>query len=444
MAYTYTTLAAALVALRLRVQDPSDRYWSLAEKQNAIVEALRIWQCAARWYKQRLPLATVASTMAYDLRALFPNEYSFAVTDRQIFEQIQLQLQEPAGLPWPSAAVGATAQFDEPMITGAMQRRRDQFLMETGIYAQQLSPVTSGPPAVRFAIPDSVMDIRRAVWNDPVLQKRSVLFRDDDWGINAFAQGWIHNASTPKVYSAALTPPAELEIAPAPDTSGDVELVVIQAGPQMDPYAGVQMGIPDDWVWAVKYGAIADLLNSDGPSRDPLRAKWAQSMWKMGVDLARDASSLMFAGVNDNPIWQGSVFDLDVFTPNWMNAPGKPTYAGMASHNLLYLGPKPDAVYGVTIDLLRTMPVPAGTGDYIQVGREQLDAILDMSQHTLCFKLGGAEFVATEACRDRFMKVAAVQNARLLGMEVFKRALEQPVSNELEQVRRMVRGNDGS
>jgi hypothetical protein len=59
----------------------------------------------------------------------------------------------------------------------------------------------------------------------------------------------------------------------------------------------------------------------------------------------------------------------------------------------------------------------------VQVSREDLDAILDYSQHIALFKIGGAEFNATVPMYRRFLARASVVSAKLNGQGEFQKQI---------------------
>jgi hypothetical protein len=56
------------------------------------------------------------------------------------------------------------------------------------------------------------------------------------------------------------------------------------------------------------------------------------------------------------------------------------------------------------------MPVPSADGDFIQIGREYYDAILDYAIHLASFKRQGTEFEGTYQLLNNFMKLALRYN----------------------------------
>ena len=73
----------------------------------------------------------------------------------------------------------------------------------------------------------------------------------------------------------------------------------------------------------------------------------------------------------------------------------------------------PDQAYSVTLDVIRKTPIPISDAANIQLGREQVDAIVDYAEHLSLFKVGGAEFQATTRQANNFLKQSVTYNMRI-------------------------------
>ena len=112
---------------------------------------------------------------------------------------------------------------------------------------------------------------------------------------------------------------------------------------------------------------------------------------------------------------------------------------GLATAVFAQVAPVPDAVnpYSVTFDVVQNAPVPVADGNFIQLGREELDAVLDYSEHLAAVKMGGAEFAATVPLLQRFLRVAGQYNEKLRVTGDFLPAtLGQTVKEDLRRPRR--------
>ena len=247
----------------------------------------------------------------------------------------------------------------------------------------------------------------------------------------------------PQVYSVAATPPVSLQLGPPPAVVGNLDLVVVQSGPQLSLGPSV-LGVPDDLAWGVKWGVLADLLSRDGQAKDPTRALYCEQRYREAVELAALYPTIVQTAVNGVPVFTGSVFDMDAFANGWQNAPaGTPTAAGLVGRNLLALSPAPANGAQVYLDMVVNIPVPVLAGDYLQVPPDVIPAILDYAQHLASFKMGGSEFAVTDQQRTNLLYEAANYNSRLRQANFYNAAVRNLASRQQAQVPRidMVKAN---
>jgi hypothetical protein len=414
--------------------------WLSAELDLYLTEALRTFGLLCGYWKQRATLNTSAAASFYDLTVECPAAFGQTVLDQDLVTQIEYHLLET---PSPTAWAG-TEMFTLDDITQAIQRRRNQFLLETGCVLTHSSVSSLPPPVSRFPLADNVIDVRRLAWIDSGgsynsvgvgygirfglpkngltgtaatdLQKIVVnnLWREDEEIANAFMIRWNLTPGSPLCFSVALTPPLQVQLFPALLDVGNLDMVSLNTGADLDPTSGVLLGIPDDLSWVVKWGALADLLNKDGPGRDVIRAAYCEERWNFGLDLANLLPSVLQAYINDVGVRIDALADLDAFCPNWQNEQGEPQFMGMSGLNLLALAPRADATpWSVTMDVVCKAPIPATDGDFIQVGREELDVILGYAEHLALWKKGAFDIKSSLGGWQSLVEMAALKNDRL-------------------------------
>jgi len=412
MPYAHITYAQLQTEVANRLDDPGNIFWSAAEVQAYILEALRTWQAFAHYWRDRMTFNTTVNTMFYDLTQQAGTLVPFTVKDSDLASVMLYHLLEPqlnAGL-----YVG-TDMFTLADFTKAMERRRNQFLLETGMVLTRQVMNWPAPPISRSPIDDRTIALRRVAWIDTG-GNFTVLWRSSEWSASAYKRGWENNATvTPAEYSIAAEPPVTLQVIPPPANSGQVELLSVFAGATLNPTAGVLLGVPDDFSWAIKWGALADLLAKSGEARDMLRSGYCEQRYKEGVALALIHTSAVQGLINGVQATIQAVKSFDTFLPSWQNqAATKPTDLALASWNMLAVSPQPDNVgYSILLDVVRNAPLPAAPGDFIQVGREELDAVIDYVEHLASFKIGGNEFMETVPLYQNFQRVAALYNETL-------------------------------
>lgn len=407
--YSSTTFAQLIDALSTRLSDKQFKFYSQDELKMYIVEGLRTWQAFSQFYSVKSQFVTVANTFLYDLNGLIP-EFAPSITDRDLIQDVQRYLQEPVN---PTAWTG-TEQFTYEAVVQAIQTRRDRFLLETGL-VQALSEVPGpSPSSPTIYLDDSVIDVRRAMWKTVPQGVYSLLWKADQFSFMSGNANWSIEPGTPTDYSLALLQPLGMQLSPPPDDVGKVSLITTNSGPKLDPAtAATVLGIPDDFVWVVKFGVLADLFETSGPGVDEARAAYCESRWSDGVELARIANFVKLGQQNGVPSFVDSMAELDSALPSWVSAtPGSPQSL-VVSGNIAAVNPTPNGVYSMMLDITPRMIVPVNGGDFVQIGQEFLDIILDYCEHLGDVKEGIEELKGSMGLYRNFAKVAAVENDRL-------------------------------
>jgi len=223
-----------------------------------------------------------------------------------------------------------------------------------------------------------------------------------------------------------------MQLAPPPAVLGYLQMLVVAVGTTLNPAAGVVLGVPDDFSWVVKWGAMADLLGKDSPARDPGRAQYCEQRYQDGVELARAGVTVMNAGINNRQCMVGSVYDLDYNAPGWHNLIGIPQRVAMAGMNMLALGKIPDQQYGITLDIVQNAPV-ATLGADLALSPSVADVLIDYAEHLAAFKMGGEEFAATMPHYQRMMRLCGIEEERYAANTAFADRLKDRETREETQ-----------
>ena len=440
MPYTQTTWSSLQSSLQQRLDKPAQFYTNSGtypEITLYLKEALRTWNCFANRYRDRLTFNTTSGVAWYNLQTVTPtnpatNFLARTVTDRDLVAEIQLHLLEPAT---PTAWSG-TDMFTLADVVGNLQTTRDQFMVDTGVEQLRTVAPLAIPVTGRFDMPQDVIDIRRLEWVS-VAGVRSHLWKTDEWASQSYNPGWQSAGPTdpPSTYSTILTHPLGVQLIPYPAVPGQIDSLTVNSGATLNPVTPVLMGIPDDWAWAVKYGAMATLLSQENQARDPERARYCEQRYNDGINLANLAPVIMRAQIDGVDVPVTSIHDLDSNNAGWPNlTPGTPTIVGISQY-ILAVSPPPNAgPHSITVDVLRPAPIPVLGTDFVTLGLEELDAILDYAHHIATFKEQGVEFKATTHQYEEFIRLAATYNDRLNANAFFREVLEN--RSQVEQVMR--------
>jgi len=427
--YSHTNLTQALAQISERLDDSGNVYWSSAELVLYLQEAFRFWQGLTGYWRGRMVFDTVANTPFYDLTQQAGTLIPYTITDSALASEILYHLLEPQLSGSPLAYVG-TDMFTMDDISKAMQRRRDQFLEETGMVLTVSTIGVGTPPTTVIPLTDNTIDVRRACLIDVPSGVKTVLWRTNEFGAQGFKPGWGTSPADPTTgYSVAVEPPVSLSLIPPQANPAQLELITLNAGAALNPSTGVLLGIPDNFAWVVKFGAMADLLSKAGQAQDLPRANYCQQRWREGIQIARIHTSAVWGAIDGQESFITSTESLDAFSPAWENTVAPPTSLALGSWNLLAAAPTPDAIHGIRLDVVQNAPVPVNPTDQLQIGREELDTLFDYCEHLALLKVGGGEFLETTPLYDNVMKHAGVYNERL-GAAVY---FSQPMSNRATQ-----------
>jgi hypothetical protein len=414
LAYTHTSFAQAKAQLAARLHDSSMVFYLDAELGGYIKEALYVFGALTGFWRERGSFNTAANVTYYDLPTQLPTLLGFTITDRDLVNDIQYHLLEAANDWTVSTVWGGTAQFTMDDVVKALQHRRNQFLAETGMVLTQATTAEAIPTAGRISLADTIIDVRRAVWRDAVTTVLTHLWREDEGALTSFSTTWASDTDVPYACSVLAPPPLALQVAPPPLHNGTLDLITVSTGATLDVTTGVILGLPDDWCWVIKWGALADLLGKDGPAMDPARAAWCEQRYHQGVQIAREVSCIVQAKLSGVSLWTDSLQATDAAYPNWQgDAAAAPTDIAVAGYNLIAMRPVPIGVYALTFDVVRCPPMPINDAAQLQIGREQLDAILNYAEHLALFKVAGPEWQSTQRAADNFLVQALTSNDRL-------------------------------
>ena len=408
MAYTHTTFAQLVTSLATRLSDPNKQFWIEAELENYTKEALRVWQAYSQTYSTRINFPTVANTAYYDLFAqagLVPS-----ITDRQMILEIEQHLQEPLSA---TSWIGSE-QFTYPGLVQAIQQRRDKFLLETGMVLTISTPVASPSPVGNITLDQNVLAVVRLMWKS-VDNIYTILWRSDQFTMTGAIPDWMQAPGLPTDYSTVLQHPLTLQLCPPPNDIGSLHIISINAGPTLNPTTTETiLGIPDDFCWVVKLGALADIFGQDGPGQDLARAQYFESRWRDGIQLARISNFVKLGYLNGVPQLVGSLAELDQTNPNWPNTtPGTPDTITICG-NIIETSPTPDSSpFSAGFDIAPNFPMPTLPGDYIQVSKDTLNIILDYAQHVAAFKEGITDINENMELYKNLVRFAATTNDKL-------------------------------
>ena len=144
------------------------------------------------------------------------------------------------------------------------------------------------------------------------------------------------------------------------------------------------------------------------------------------------------------PLAQASIGDMDYGHPGWQeqmtttggNVPTTPQNWLPLSIDMIAIWPA-DAVGGhtLTVDGVAATPQLTAGGDYIDIGAEELGAILGYALHCLTLKEGGVRFEATMPYFQAFLQAAAEENDQLTQSAQFRAFLGMDLNRQTREPR---------
>lgn len=189
-----------------------------------------------------------------------------------------------------------TSMFTMTEIIDSMNRVQQEFMLETGMIMTRttIAGVVGTP---RYALPVDSIRPRRLTWTDttPVT---SSLSQVDTWELDNGQPTWPYDLGTPLAWWENTLPQQMVGIAPTPANNGTIGLLYIALATTLGNgygvngygsggYGGVMFTVPDDWTPYILYGTLSELLSSDGPAFDPVRASYCRQRYEEGIELAR-------------------------------------------------------------------------------------------------------------------------------------------------------------
>lgn len=422
--YQQVTLDSLITEISTLLDDPTQVYWVPEEIKLAIFEALRVWGALTSYWRSRgtFNLDPSQATPWYDLGEIFAAGATFPFRTRsttldQLTREIQyMSLEAANGI----SGAGMSGQITISSILQALQRARNRFVLDAH-FPLSLATLFGGPPPPEgiFQFSESAVFVHRVGWQDypggvgsGAGGQWANLWREDSWSMDKGFSGLQGlTPGLPASYSEASLAPLQFEILPIPQNEGSAEALIV-ASKRLDLADPLSLfSVPDEWAHAVKYAALSDLYSAESQNKDPLRAQYAEMRYQQAIAFAKDARSIIRLAANGQPLITDSLAALDAGSCYWRNQTGPPQSAGLA-YDWIGINPGvPSSASSITADVVAVAPLPVLGGDFLPLGQEELDNIIDYVTHVLTFKCGGQEFTGTFPGYDSFLQSVAGRNS---------------------------------
>jgi hypothetical protein len=414
--YSWLKLSTAVAQLSQRLNDPNNIFSVYNECVIYIQQALRMFNCLTFTWKADFTYSS--SNLWNSLATLTSSPRLRTQTDTNCYTQMQYMLLEPpTGGTW-----SGTSQFNIAQFSQALQSRRDEVIQVGNLNQVFMSGIALTPNTRRTYLPDNVLDVARVRYI-PVSGNPTTLFRDDMIGAE-FYQAPIYQqpSGTPQAFSLSSEPPLSWDVNIPPNQPGTYEAIALQSGTAFSPPAPTLLNIPDDFSWALIYGALSDVLGNEPEATDSARANYCMKRYQDGLMLLQKIPWLMLGKVNGIAVTCDSLFSTDRYMTNWDTNPTSFGPVIVTSGVDLIAAPVGS---GIGVTCLGNAPIPVNPTDYVQVDRADWDTVLDLAQALACFKMGGADWQQALELEARAIQACSAENTRLRSFGAFSDILVQ-------------------
>lgn len=141
------------------------------------------------------------------------------------------------------------------------------------------------------------------------------------------------------------------------------------------------------------------------------------SVWRVGTDVTTNSTATLNSFAK---LIQASLPELDYGYPGWRTGTAAtPEYWCPAGLNKIVFYPRPNT--HLRLDYYTGDQLLVAEGDYVQLGDEELNRILDYAVWQLNVKSGTEEaFTTTKPLRELFLLAAGLRNQKLRGSQLYK------------------------
>ena len=424
--YSWLTFGSAKQELALRLGDTQMVRWTDAELGAWLTESLRVWNCLTAYWAAPYTFTypSPAANWVASNGAGSPRQQT--LTDTDVYTLIEYHLLEPpTGASWTG-----TNQYSITDLSQGCSRRRNEILQAAS--CNMVEQVISLVPNTYVAqMTDLALDVRRCRWVPAVNQGAPVtLQRGDTRSFQYFTPSFPQNRRRPLRWDVIGSPPEQITLdtqVPVPST---LQVLEVQGGQDFNPPGGLPLLIPDDWMWVLKFGAMADILSKEQEGKDIQRAEYCRKRYTEGLKLMVEMPWLLQGFVDGVAVDTQAVAGADRFNYEWQSRSTAFPEIVVGGIDLFALSPTPTGTTSVSMTLVGNAPIPANNAAFIEVARDVMDAILDESQHLALFHMGGQEFVASIDLHKSFVQAAGRQNSRLLESGILPLMLRPTVSRQ--------------
>jgi hypothetical protein len=432
--YNQITFGDAKQRLAEQLGDPTKVFFVDHELGRYIVEALRWWGLTSMYFRETGKVTTVANQSFYYLEnSLFNGAGSsllqgLSVTDRELINDINYALMEPQISSWAGGWIG-TEMFSLEELSTVLQESRDELLKLTASIASGYDIVTTQS---RIDLPSDHIRILRADINESGSSGPLPLYVVDQTQLyTTFRETAFPATRRPKGYSVSYSPQLTVDVWPPPTASSTLNIQGIRTGTPLDPTnTATTLLVPDDASILLKYRVLLDAFGDDGLARAPGMSKYCEMRYQDGLEAMANYLSILWQN-DGGPRGQiTTVSQWDQVRPNWRQTTGTPRSVAQLNWNTIGVRPVPNGSHAMTFEAIRKAPIPTSDSDFIQVGRESIQAIYDYAQHIALIKSQGVEFEVTMQRYESAKQMADEYRQQIASQSYLYQATQLPSLQE--------------
>lgn len=473
--YTWLTQSAAISALQGRLNQSS--FWLSAELWTCLVESLRHWNGLTEQWNTNLAI-TNANGQWINTGTLTGSPRLRSVTDADLYSRMCYTLLEPQ---LNAGAWAGSTQFTLQQLQWSLLKRCQETIQQSSCNLALLGNINA-TPGVRtaYVLPDTALEARRnrffalvlsttatgssgasqvvvdsatGVANGQSIQGTGFqdgtfvtgvsgttislslatsgtvsgavrffqpywLTREDPLSFQSFEPSHLQTVGTPQSWTVVGEPPLSFWVDIAPNTPGYFEMLALNSGPTFDPPAASLLGMPDDWSMVPMYGALADVLAQEAESTDLQRAAYCLERYNDMRGMMQQSNWLLQAPSNGIVTPVTALADMDALAVNWQQSLNNlPTVvvAGMD-----FFAPAPGSS-SLALTVVGNAPLLDSTGTYVQVSRDDWQAILDYAQHVAMLKTN--DWPGSMSLLQSFYRAVVARNRRWETYGIFAKYL---------------------
>ena len=420
MPYQHLTFGALKTLAHKRVGAAA--FYTETEMGVYLIEAFRIWNLLTGHFRASSAVTTTGSTIFYDTALQLQT-----VTEQTLLHDIQYHTLET---PNSGASLGSDMWTIGEWVDYANSRAA-RFTAETKLVLSRETPFASVIDQSQYDLGTSVstdlLEVHRVAWLDASGNSHG-LREDSTLTYDRLLPTWTTAAASqePEAYVRAGRPQLKMEILPAPDAAGTVDVLYTKRPTQLPQTADTTaLEIPNDFVPYIKWGTMADLFAKEGQANDPQKAQYCEARWREGIIIARAVLQrqmhlrVEFAGV---PLDSETLESMDFGADGWQVDDSTPVDWMPVGLTKIAVHPAHSAGSGtLDIDGLTSFVIPSGDSVFPDIPHSDVERILDYAHHLATFKQGGVEFQSSFKLLENFMNAAKDADLRANLATVFEK-----------------------